>query len=133
MTGNELRIELPDKPIPLKRARTGNGRFYDPQGQVKANLIRYIKYELKIDMKPIDVGIQMEYGFAFQMPKSWSKKKKAAMDGMPNIQKPDCSNMIKFYEDCFNGVLFVDDCLIYRSTEEKWWDTENKTIIKIRW
>jgi Holliday junction resolvase RusA-like endonuclease len=37
--------------------------------------------------------------FVVAMPKSWSKKKKAEMNGKPHQQRPDLDNLIKAFKD----------------------------------
>lgn len=41
--------------------------------------------------------------FILPMAKSWSKKKKAEMDGQPHQQKPDLDNLCKAMWDCLSA------------------------------
>jgi len=56
--------------------------------------------------------------FHLPMPKSWSKKKRAAMLGKPHQQRPDISNLLKAIEDA----LYRDDSTIwnYRGLTKLW-------------
>jgi len=56
--------------------------------------------------------------FNIQMPKSWSKNKKAMMSGQPHRQTPDLSNLLKALEDA----IFLDDSCIwnYASLTKRW-------------
>lgn len=69
-------------------------------------------YEVKIVMK-------------FEMPKSWSNKKREEMKGCYKDTKPDVDNMQK-------GVLdgmFEQDQLIFKTEVEKvWWDKDETEI-----
>ena len=47
--------------------------------------------------------------FGVPMPKSWSKKKKAAMRGKPHVQRPDLDNYLKALFDA----LYEEDCAIH--------------------
>ena len=47
--------------------------------------------------------------FVLPMPKSWSKKKRAEMNGQPHQQKPDVSNLLKALEDA----VLVDDSVVW--------------------
>lgn len=58
--------------------------------------------------------------FHVPMPKSWTKKKKADMDGKPHQQKPDVDNYIKAFLDA----LCTDDSYIYHVDGWKFWSTE---------
>ena len=51
------------------------------------------------------------------MPDSWSKKKRAAFDGIPHRNKPDVDNLAK---GLFDG-LYEDDAHIWSVWIEKRW------------
>jgi len=65
--------------------------------------------------------------FILPMPKypSWSKKKRAAMDGQPHQQKPDIDNLCKSVLDA----LHKDDSHIYNIRLSKFWGQKGKIII----
>ncbi|MFZ1075434.1 MAG: RusA family crossover junction endodeoxyribonuclease [Minisyncoccia bacterium] len=141
------KIEIPGKPIAKKTHRDGTkvlsfdsriGRYcyrsvkYNPLSkeveQVKKQMLMQYPFEL------LDEPLKIEYLFQFQITKSWSKKQKQeALDGrLQHWQKPDVSNLVKFYEDCMIGTIFVDDCIIVSSPPLKCWAEESKTTIWIR-
>lgn len=64
--------------------------------------------------------------FVIPMPKSWSKKKKAEMNGKPHQQKPDKDNLEKALLDA----IFEDDCRIWDGRVSKVWGETGKIIIK---
>lgn len=55
--------------------------------------------------------------FEISMPKSWSAKKRAEMNGEPHQQRPDIDNLIKAFLDA----LCEDDSYVYSVTAEKYW------------
>ncbi|WP_426817657.1 RusA family crossover junction endodeoxyribonuclease [Winslowiella sp. 2C04] len=55
--------------------------------------------------------------FVLPMPDSWSKKKRAAMNGMPHQQKPDKDNLEKALLDA----IFDDDARIWDGRVTKIW------------
>lgn len=55
--------------------------------------------------------------FHIQMPKSWSKKKKAEMDGTGHQQKPDKDNLEKALLDS----VYEEDCVVWDSRVTKIW------------
>lgn len=63
---------------------------------------KYYVYKdtLRILSKGIDLPDTFIAVFHMPMPKSWSKKKKGAMDGKPHQQKPDVDNLVKALMDC---------------------------------
>lgn len=74
----------------LKPARKVIARYwaYKDVLVLQANLEGYI---------PSDV---LSVQFNIPMPKSWSKKKREAMNGQPHRQKPDLDNLLKAFQDC---------------------------------
>ncbi len=63
--------------------------------------------------------------FILPMPESWSKKKRAAMDGKPHMIRPDLSNLVKAIEDA----IYREDSVIYDLWATKIWGKEGKIII----
>lgn len=61
------------------------------------------------------------------MPKSWSKKKRAEMDGQLHRSKPDRDNIDKALLDA----LYDDDSGIARGTVEKVWAEEGRLDVVI--
>lgn len=57
----------------------------------------------------------------FDVPKSFSKRKRAAALGnnIKPAKKPDIDNIIKAFVDAMNGVVFRDDCQIVRGEYAK--------------
>lgn len=84
------------------------------------------KKELQLLAKCAKLELQDELNIIFYlpMPKSWSKKKKAAMNGKPHKQTPDCDNILKTVQDC----LCKQDSFIWKFTCEKRW-AENGSIV----
>ena len=64
--------------------------------------------------------------FQIQMPKSWSEKKKSAMEGKPHLQRPDLDNLEKSIYD----TLLREDSGIWYTISLKTWARENRIIIK---
>ena len=63
--------------------------------------------------------------FVLPMPQSWSKKKKAEMEGKPHQQKPDKDNLEKALLDA----IFDDDCRIWDGRVSKVWGKSGIIII----
>lgn len=55
--------------------------------------------------------------FVLPMPKSWSKRKRAELDGQPHTQKPDLDNLVKALADA----CFEDDSTIHTIAARKVW------------
>lgn len=93
---------------------------------------RYLKYRdwkekvsslFCVDFDPISLDLVC----SIKMPKSWSKKKKAEMNGKPHNQKPDIDNIGKAIMDA----CIKEDKAIYRFLGLKFWGYDNQ--ICVRW
>lgn len=57
--------------------------------------------------------------YLFQLPKSWSKKRKEAALGKPKLTRPDLDNLVKGTLDA----LYLEDSVVYEIQAIKlWWD-----------
>jgi len=66
--------------------------------------------------------------FYIEMPKSWSAKAKAAMNGQPHTVKPDVDNLTKSLLDA----LFENDSHVYSLwIEKRWSETPHISIEKL--
>ena len=70
--------------------------------------------------EPVAIGLVV-YG---EMPKSWSKARKAESTFKPAACKPDIDNVLKIVADAGNGVLWVDDKQIAYITAQRLWSVE---------
>ena len=125
------KIILPGNPIPLQRARASRKGFYDPQYKAKENMVWYFKKTYG-ECEPIEYPITLEVIFYMPIPKSWSKKKRAAMPGQSHSKKPDLDNCIKMILDTFNGILWKDDALIWKIKAMKVYALEGCTEFIIK-
>ena len=64
--------------------------------------------------------------FILPMPASWSKKKRAELNGRPHQQKPDVDNLTKSLLDA----LFEDDAYIWDVRVSKLWGEVGRIIIE---
>jgi len=67
--------------------------------------------------------------FDMPMPKSWTKKKKFELIGMPHTQKPDIDNLTKAVLDGLNGVWFKDDSQVSGLYAAKYWKEKGKITV----
>ena len=119
-------------PVGKGRPRfTKGGRAYTPK-RTKDYEARVRKAYIESNgpyfgKQPVSVCITMH----FQIPKSVSKKKRAAMIGAPCLKRPDVSNCWKAIEDGCNGVAFEDDAQIAEIHASKMWSEEGCAVIEI--
>lgn len=115
---------------------TGKAAFrswqYNPQAKQMIETKQFLK--AKYPYAPMEEALQVSYVFEMAIPKSWrTKNRKEALENkITHITKPDCSNLIKYYEDCMNEVLYVDDSQIVKTQACKVYSQEPKTRIWLR-
>lgn len=83
-------------------------------------VLRYWAFKDEVRQFGVDYTSDDALLFLMPMPKSWSKKRKAAMDGEPHMQTPDCDNLIKAWNDS----LYDDDSAIHTICARKIWAYE---------
>lgn len=101
-------FEVPGDPVGKGRPRFGAGRVYTPPktAAYERMVAQYGSLGLSRRLEgPVFVVLLLSYG----MPKSWSKKKKAAMLGAYKVGKPDIDNAGKAILDGLNGIAYEDD------------------------
>ena len=126
-----VEFTIPDKPISLQRVRsTPKGIFYDPQSVIKKRVVNHVMAQIN-DFKISSEPLQLQIAFYFEMPKSWSKKKKERMRLKYHTSRSDIDNLIKFILDTFNGILYEDDAQISRIVAYKMWDDIPRTCIRL--
>ena len=87
--------------------------------------------ELRLD--PITAPCKVHVLAQFEVPKSWSKKRREAawlQEVFPG--RPDIDNVIKIALDALNGVMFEDDAQVYKvGATKKYGDP--MILITIEW
>lgn len=125
------KIVIPGEPVPKGRPRfTRDGRTYTPKKTARHEA------EVKLAWKrcgyapfPAGTPIRMDVRFTMQMPKSWSGKKRAAIDGTPCVKHVDIDNLLKTVQDALNGLAFADDSQVVMITADKRWGQEGQTEV----
>jgi Holliday junction resolvase RusA-like endonuclease len=89
-----------------------------------------LKYRAYCDELRLQAGTwELPYSFAVTfvcpMPKSWSNKKRAEMDGQPMQTTPDNSNLLKALEDA----LLKDDSKVWQVAAKKIWGVEGRVEV----
>lgn len=125
-------FQVDGDPVGKGRPRfTRQGRAYTPK--------RTKDYEAKVRQAYIDSGgpdfgerlMSMIITANFGMPSSWSKKKRAALDGKFCGKLPDADNCIKSVADALNGTAYADDKQIVVCTCSKHWSSAGSLEVEI--
>ena len=116
---------IPTAPIPKSRPRfnTNTGRaFTDNKTRVFENIVS-LAYGTRHYFDDSYIRIRMK--FKFEIPKSYSKKKRIeALEGKIRPTKADIDNYIKSVLDGLNGKAFKDDRYVYAVLAEKEYSEE---------
>lgn len=91
-------------------SRGGFVRTYDPMAKDKEDFVKYVSENY--DIEKIEGMIDVMIIANFAIPKSYSEKRKKALDGQMRPKKPDVDNIAKFYLDALNEILYDDDAQI---------------------
>ena len=83
--------------------------------------------------KKIRGPVQLSVYCRFEMPKSWSKKKRAESQGALHDAKPDSDNVLKAVKDALTDCgVWVDDKQVALAFISKRWSVTPQTEIWIR-
>lgn len=94
-------------------------------------------YENALKAEAIASGIKMNKGLSGllvlahrRIPKSWSAKKRKAMDGKRCDTKPDADNILKIVMDALEGIAWKSDqSVAWVSCEKLWSDNPRIDVI----
>ena len=94
-------------------------------------VVKYFEYRDQLRAKAVEYGITLPNAFTvtfyMAMPKSWSKKKKAAHVGKPCQSKPDLDNVLKGFMDA----LRTDDASVYAVSASKIWSASPCVLLTV--
>ncbi len=145
-----MKIVIPGIPIAKARHRDGikyGKRIkYDPQQKEKQAtrkwINRYIQQVFEtgtavqvLEASDLTSAESFTFDVTFYMPIAKSDTeavKNAKLWGfIPHTQKPDASNLLKFYEDAANMLLYKDDSQLVHVSAKKKWSDQPRTEITI--
>ena len=120
-----VNFTIPSAPVPKSRPRfnTNTGRaFTDDKTRIFENIVS-LAYGARYYFDDEYIRIKMK--FKFEVPKSYSKKKRTqALEGKIRPTKADIDNYIKSVLDGLNGRAFKDDRYVYAVLAEKEYSDE---------
>lgn len=139
-TGPEpVTISLGGAPMGKGRARAfirgGHVAHYTPEKtRSYEGMIRTAAMDAMGSRPPIDQPVEFVMRAIFDVPVSWSKKRRAAAlvgDIKPG-KKPDLDNIAKAWWDALNGVVYRDDSLIVKVSLEKRYGPQALVVATVR-
>lgn len=131
-----IRFEILGKPVAKARPRiTRQGFAYTPQKTVNyENLVRYTFQSEFPNHKPFEGYIEANITAIFDVPKSYTKKKRKELLETHNNynHKPDLDNIAKIILDSLNGIAYKDDAQITVLHINKEYGEQGKVIVEIK-
>lgn len=88
----------------------------------------YLQEKKYYSKEPLSIKIRAFY----EIPKSWSKKKKAIATDLRPMVKPDLDNIIKVVLDALNKVAYADDKQVCRIYSEKYYSIMPRLEIDLK-
>lgn len=128
-----MRLEILGKPVGKGRPRLGRHSTYTPDKT--KNYEEYVKLcyinKYNIKQRPTEKPLKAKITAFFEVPTSYSNKKKKELIGQPHTSRPDIDNIAKIILDSLNGLAYKDDNQIVKLEVEKLYGEEAKVILDI--
>ena len=109
---------------------------YTPQATLDYQKLVADSYLMEYgNMQPLTGALIVEIGAFFNVPKSYSKKRKKELYGKPNTQhNGDIDNVAKSILDGLNGVAWDDDTIVYDLHISKYytWSDEDPERVEVK-
>lgn len=130
-----IQFVIPGAPVPKLRPRfTRHGKTYDTQSKQKEALRLHLLSQLRdngiLSVSKAPLSVQMV--FHTPIPKNTPRKAAKALEGHPNVKRPDLDNYAKFPLDVMNGLVYEDDNQIFDLWCEKRYSSSPRVEIFIK-
>lgn len=96
-------------------------------------MIRLVAQQEMGDRPPFGGPVEVELRAVFDIPQSWSQKKREAAilwELLPT-KRPDIDNVVKAWTDGMNGVVFRDDAQIVQLTARKVYGPQSLVAVTV--
>lgn len=125
-------IIVPGKPVPKGRPRVTKWGTFTPKTTVEyESRIKAAWEAASASPFPGGAPLLVDIVAYFEIPKSESKRKQAAMQDTPHIKRGDIDNVAKCCLDALNGLAFPDDGAVCVIRAEKRWAKNPHTDITV--
>lgn len=128
-----IEFEILGKPQGKARPRLGKYSTYTAEKtRAYEELVRYTFKNQCKGVEPLEGALEARIIAVFEVPKSYSKKKREEMlrNGV-HVFKPDTDNIAKIVLDSLNGLAFKDDSQVTKLTVAKMYGEQEKVVVEI--
>jgi len=130
-----ITFTIPGNPVGKGRPRAttinGMARMYTPKKTASYETLVVMAYTTAGGTK-LEGPLAMCLTATFEMPLSWSMKKRREHDGKPCTKKPDGDNVLKIVADALNGIAYHDDSAIVDAYVSKRWGQDGSVFVTLR-
>ena len=111
---NAISFVVPGRPVPKGRPRVTRHGTYTPKStQEYEKAVRTAWQNQSGKDFPADTPLAVFVYAHFEIPMSFSKKRRRALEGTPHTQqRGDLDNVVKSVLDALNGAAFPDDAAV---------------------
>ena len=123
---------IPGKPFGKQRPRFSrrSGRAFTPKETVSFEQT-VGTLAAKHFPQPLVGAVRIDIVAVFEIPASWSNRKREAHLGQPHTQRPDLDNIGKAVCDGLNRIAFADDAQIADIHISKQWGEQAHTAVRV--
>jgi Holliday junction resolvase RusA-like endonuclease len=117
-----------------KDGRSGTHAYDEKKYSGWKDQARYAASKVMGDRPPLDCAVDFTLRVYFQIPVSWSKRKKdSCRRGLirPTVT-PDVDNLCKASADALTGIVMRDDKFIVMARIEKWYSDRPRVEMEVR-
>lgn len=115
-----ITFSIEGTPVGKARPRLSRYGTYTPtKTKNYEELVRTTVKNMFGDFIPLEGALEVRIIAVFEVPKSYSKKKKRELIGKEQIFKPDADNISKIILDSLNGLVYKDDSQVAKLNVHK--------------
>ena len=125
-------------PIPKLRARVTGKHAYTPKKTLDWEAGVYWRAYAEMGMADLspaepELPVRVYMEFYLPVPKSYSKKRRAAMMGTDHTVRPDLDNLVKSMLDGMAGAVYARDTQVVFISVMKLWSETGRVKVEVGW
>lgn len=128
----KIKFEVKGTPVAKGRPRLGKYGTYTPQKTKNYEELIKLSFANKYPkFTPFMGELGVKIDAIFEVPKSYSQKKKVMLIHTGYTHRPDVDNLTKSVLDALNGLAYKDDAQVCSLHFDKYYGEEAKVVIEI--